>query len=191
MISIHRPGIRFGQEKHREANQLCHESRQISLSIARNTSSILSVAELVNPRSIIGSPFTDQAVEMAGLVFIAELRIPPMISSPQHQQPMIMIDGLLELDHQNNYQVCLRVLQLLTVYWRGLNWILTAMEQKHQGADETDPGETSVDPVTSVSLSDSKMVSWLLKKVECTNNSWTEMRIGNGLGNASEFADLF
>jgi hypothetical protein len=143
---------------------------------------MLSVAELVDLKSIKGSPFTDQAVEMAGLVFIAELHIPPMINSPH--PPMIMIDGLQELDHQSHYQVCLRALQLLTVYWRGLIWILTAMQQKHQGVDETDPGETSVDPVTSVSLSDSKMVSWLLKKVESSNNSWTGMRLGDPRGNA-------
>lgn len=164
MISVHRPGIRFGQENHRDANFLCPESRQISLSIARTTSSMLSLAELVDIKSIIGSPFIDQAVEMAGLVFIAELRIPPVIDSPN--PPVMMNDELRELGHQTNYQVCLRTLQSLTVYWRGLTWILTAMEQKYEGAKETDPGENSVDPYTSVSLNDRKMISWLLKRID-------------------------
>jgi hypothetical protein len=163
MISIHRPGIRFGQQNHRHANFLCSESRHISLSLARTTSSVLSLAELVDIKSIIGSPFIDQPVEVAGLVFIAELQIPPAINLPN--PPMMMNDRLRELGHQTNYQVCLRTLQLLTAYWRGLIWIMTAMEQKYQGAAETDPGETSIDPYTSVLLSDRKMIAWLLKSV--------------------------
>lgn len=164
MISVHRPGIRFGQENHRDGNFLCSESRQISLSLARTTSSMLSLAELVDIKSIIGSPFIDQAVEVAGLVYIAELRIPPSINSPH--PPTMMNERLREIGHQTNYQACLRTLQLLTLYWRGLKWILNTMEQKYMGVEETDPGESSVDPYTSVALSDRKMITWLLKRIE-------------------------
>ncbi len=125
MISLHRPGLRFGQKNLNDDNFLCAESRQISLSTARTTSSILSLAELIDAKVIISSPFVDQAVEIAGLVFIAELKVP----QPLQPQPG-MLNTLEGFGHQSNYQVCLRVLKSLLVYWRGIGWILTTMEQK-------------------------------------------------------------
>ncbi|RDL30467.1 uncharacterized protein BP5553_10345 [Venustampulla echinocandica] len=169
LISLHRPGLRFGQQNHRDTNFLSPSSRQISLSTARTTSSILSLADLVDIKSIFGSPFIDQAVEMAGLVFVAELRIPtPMPSIPDvvglHEA------GLGELSHEAHYVVCLRTLRLLMIYWRGIGWILTALEQKYKGVKDTDPGAANVDPYSEVALSDRKMIKRLLRHVESSNN---------------------
>ena len=162
MIALHRPGLRFGQENQRGDNLLCPESRQISLSTARTTSSCLSLAELVDAKAVLGTPFIDQAVQMAGLVFIAELRIPPTVSTAQPT----MVDTVEKHNCQANYQVCLRTLQSLMVYWRGIGWILTAMEQKFQGVKDTDPGEFNVDSHSSVPLSDRKMIQRLLRAAD-------------------------
>ncbi|CAM1507657.1 Fc.00g072980.m01.CDS01 [Cosmosporella sp. VM-42] len=159
MIALHRPGLRFGQDNQRSGNLLCSDSRQISLSAARTSSSCLVLAELVDNKSILASPFIDQAVQMAGLVFIAELRIPPTVSPAQSNMAEIVEKHIC----QSNYQVCLRTLQSLMTYWRGIGWILTAMEQKFQGIKDTDPGEFNVDPHSSVPLSDRKMILRLLR----------------------------
>lgn len=169
MISIHRPGVRFGQGGLHDESFLCPQSREISVSTARSTSSILSLAELIDIKAVIGSPFIDQAVEVAGLVFIAELRTPPAV--PTADLPALRSEGLWELSHQNNYQVCLQTLELLTVYWRSLKWILTAMIQKYQGVSNTDPGETSLDLASSVALSDRIMIKRLMKRVEGNNGT--------------------
>lgn len=168
MISLHRPGLRFGQGNRRETNFLCPDSRQISLSTARTSSSIVSLAELVDVKSILGSPFIDQAVQMAGLVFVAEMQLCTSLGTLMPS--MDIADGLEELSHQSNYQNCLRTLQMMMVYWRGLVWIVTAMEQKRRGIQNTDPGEDSIDPYDSASLSDRKMIMKLLKRVEQTRS---------------------
>ena len=160
MIALHRPGLRFGQENQSDNNFLCAESRQIALSSARTTSSIINLAELVDPKAIVGSPFIDQAVEIAGLEFIAEMQVPQPVGGHS-----VMLQTLEGLGHQSNYQTCLRVLQTLLVHWRGIAWILTTMEQKYKGVGDTDPGEDSADPNSLVSLRDNKMVQRLLSKV--------------------------
>jgi hypothetical protein len=106
---------------------------------------------------------------MAGLVFVAELHIPtPMPSIPD---VVGLHDARLgELSHEAHYVVCLRTLQLLMIYWRGIGWILTALEQKYKGVKDTDPGAANVDPYSEVALSDRKMIKRLLRHVESSNN---------------------
>lgn len=99
---------------------------------------------------------------MAGLVFIAELRIPPDI-------PWAVEPGLDTVGHDSHYTVCLRTLQLLMIYWRGIGWILTTIQQKYRGIKETDPGVANIDPYSEVALSDRKMISHLLRHVEGGN----------------------
>lgn len=164
MISLHRPGLRFGQTKMLGLSSLCADSRQISLSLARTSSSILSIAELVDVKSILGSPFIDQAIEIASLVFIAELQIPPQLDYMQGEE--IMVNRLREHDHERNYQICSRNIQLLMVYWRGIIWLWTVMDQEHRGIQYTDPGADAIDPYTSVWLSDRKMIKLLLENIK-------------------------
>ncbi|KAF7559012.1 hypothetical protein G7046_g5138 [Stylonectria norvegica] len=178
MIALHRPGLRFGQVNQRGGNLLCPESRHISLSAARTASSCLVLAELVDDKSILASPFIDQAVQMAGLVFISELRIPPTVSATESNMAQIVETHIC----QSNYQVCLRTLQCLMIYWRGIGWILTAMEQRFQGVKDTDPGEFNVDPHSSVPVSDSKMILRLLrgsyKHGQPPDSEWPNSTIG-------------
>lgn len=104
---------------------------------------------------------------MAGLVFVAELRIPAII--PSTTQVEEAQSGLGKLGCETHYLVCLRTLQLLMIYWRGIGWILTAIQQKYKGVKETDPGPDNVDPYSEVALSDRKMIRRLLRHVEGSN----------------------
>lgn len=157
MIAMHRPGLRYGQEAEHENVFLNRESRGIALSSARTISSILSLAEVVDPKCVIASPFIDQAVEVAGLVFIAE--------------SSVTSNTLKRLTNRSNYEVCLRVLQALVLYWKGIGWITTTMEQKSRGLAETDPAEGSVDSHNLLDLKDTKMILKLLERVESAKPS--------------------
>lgn len=152
MILLHRPGLRYGQEAYAKSIFLTPESRSIALSSARTVSSILSLVEVVDLRTLLSSPFIDQAVEVAGLGFIAEL------SSSSH--------SLKKTAHRSNYDICLRTLQRLINYWKGVSWVTTTMEQQAGGLKETDPAEGSVDPHSLIELQDTKMVQKLLEKVQ-------------------------
>lgn len=152
MIAIHRPGLRYGQNAESNNVFLNHESRGIALSSARTISSIISLTEVVDPKSIISSPFHDQAIEMAGLVFVAE--------------SLATSNTLKTLTNRSNYEICLRTLRALIAYWKGVGWVTTTMEQKFKGLPETDPAEGSVDPQSLIHLQDSKMIQKLLEKVE-------------------------
>jgi hypothetical protein len=106
---------------------------------------------------------------MAGLVFVAELRIPAAMPSAREAEGPEEA-GLGKLGYEAHYMVCLRTLQLLMIYWRGIGWILTAIQQKYKGVKETDPGPANIDPYSEVALSDRKMIRRLLRHVEGNNN---------------------
>ena len=152
MIGLHRPGLRYGQQMDAKDVFLTIESRSIALSSARTISSILSLAEVVHLESLLSSPFIDQAVEVAGLAFIAEL------ASTQ--------DPLKRITNRSNYDVCLRTLQTIIFYFKGVGWVTTTMQQKEKGMGETDPAEGSVDPGSLIELQDTKMIQKLLEKAE-------------------------
>jgi hypothetical protein len=152
MIAIHRPGLRYGQSAESNKIFLNNESRGIALSSARTISSILSLTEVVDPMSVVSSPFTDQAIEMAGLVFAAE--------------SLETSNTVKTLTNRSNYEICLRTLQTLVACWKGVGWVTTTMEQKFKGLPETDPAEGSVDPQSLIHLQDSRMIQKLLEKVE-------------------------
>lgn len=152
MIGLHRPDLRYGQGGNVKSVFLTSESQGIALSSARTISSILSLVEVVDMKTLVSSPFIDQAVEMAGLVFIAEL------SSATNP--------LRRITNRSNYEVCLRTLQNLIRYWKGVSWVTTTMEQQARGMNETDPAEGSVDPHSLIELQDTKMILRLLDKAE-------------------------
>lgn len=152
MIGLHHPGLRYGQQIDAKDVFITSESRSIALSSARTISSILSLAEVVSVASLLSSPFIDQAVEVAGLAFIAEL------ASTQ--------DSLKRITNRSNYDVCLRTLQTLVLHFKGVGWVTTTMQQKEKGMGETDPAEGSVDPQSLIELQDTKMIQKLLEKAE-------------------------
>lgn len=114
---------------------------------------------------------------MAGLVFIAEMRIP---ASPS----LISELGESMQSHDTHYGVCFSALQLLMVYWRGIGWILNAIQQKYRGLKETDPGFANIDPRSEVALSDRKMIGRLLRHIE-GGNARHPSGINDGLQDSS------
>lgn len=70
IITIHRPGLMFG--KNTLAHTLGQESLEVSMSSANTITSILTLAQLVDDKTITGSPFLNQAIYIAALAFIAE-----------------------------------------------------------------------------------------------------------------------
>jgi hypothetical protein len=70
IITIHRPGLMFG--KGTLAHTLGSESLEVSMSSANTITSILALAELIDDKTITGSPFLNQAIYIAALAFIAE-----------------------------------------------------------------------------------------------------------------------
>jgi hypothetical protein len=114
--------------------------------------SILSLVEVVDTGTLVSSPFIDEAVEVAGLVFIGE--------STSTSNP------LRRITNRSNYEICLRTLRRLITYWKGVSWVTTTMEQQAEGIRETDPAEGSVDPHSLIELQDTKMIQKLFEKMQ-------------------------
>jgi hypothetical protein len=70
IITLHRPGLMFG--KGALAHTLGKESLKVSMSSANTITTILGSAELIDDKTITGTPFLNQAIYIAGLAFIAE-----------------------------------------------------------------------------------------------------------------------
>ncbi|RDW89681.1 hypothetical protein BP6252_01713 [Coleophoma cylindrospora] len=73
IITLHRPGLMFGHGT--LAHTLGKDSLEVSMSSANTITSILGLAELIDDKTIAGSPFLNQAIYIAGLAFIAELEM--------------------------------------------------------------------------------------------------------------------
>ena len=54
------------------AHTLGEQSLEVSMSSAKTITAILGLAELVDDKTIVGTPFLNQAIYIAGLAFIAE-----------------------------------------------------------------------------------------------------------------------
>lgn len=70
IITLHRPGLMFGKGK--LAHTLGQESLEVSMSSANTITAILGLAEIIDDKTIKGTPFLNQAIYIAGLAFIAE-----------------------------------------------------------------------------------------------------------------------
>ncbi|KAK6385821.1 hypothetical protein LTS17_001393 [Exophiala oligosperma] len=169
VILLHRPGLRYGQEAQAKNICLTAESRGIALSSARTMSSILSLVEVVDAKTLVSSPFIDQAVEVAGLVFISE-------------SSAATLNSLRRITNRSNYEVCLRTLHRLITYWKGVSWVTTTMEQQAEGMKETDPAEGSVDPHSLIELQDTKMIQKLFDKMQYSMSGRTVNKSQKSIG---------
>lgn len=116
IIFLHRPVLRSVHEFNREETLLGPDSVTLSVSAARTISSILSVAAQIGDNSsFLGTPFIDQAVEVAGLVFIAEIG-----------------RGADQLLSEQYYQTCLQTMKKIKQYWTGLVWVTSTMECRYR-----------------------------------------------------------
>ncbi|KAK2595084.1 hypothetical protein QQS21_007215 [Conoideocrella luteorostrata] len=150
-IVLHQPTLLtpFGELK--TEHQLLPDSRELSMSSAKTICDILSFADLIEPISFIGNPFTSQPIYIAACAFLMEssanasegpsreasppatnaIRRPPIqrkISNSKHSR-----HSLLASAANQNYQQCYNSLQQMHTYWGGVKYILTALDQKAKG----------------------------------------------------------
>jgi hypothetical protein len=131
---------------------LLPNSRELSMSSAKTIADILAFAELIDPRSFIGNPFTSQPMYIAACAFLMESAAhtssqptsrdtsPPPNGAKDttkkerkntHEQKQK--HSLLASAANQNYQRCYKALQQLETYWAGTRYILVALDQKAKG----------------------------------------------------------
>jgi hypothetical protein len=136
-----------------QIQQLLPNSRELSMSSAKTIADILAFAELIDPRSFIGNPFTSQPMYIAACAFLMESAAhtsqptsrdvsPPRASSKGAQSKdfksgnrarELQKHTLLASAANQNYQRCYKALQQLETYWAGARYILVALDQKAKG----------------------------------------------------------
>ncbi|KAG6040596.1 hypothetical protein E4U41_007790 [Claviceps citrina] len=150
-IVLHQPTLLtpFGELK--TEHQLLPDSRELSMSSAKTICDILSFADLIDPISFIGNPFTSQPIYIAACAFLMESTAsasegssregspasPPIAGRPPVQRkasnPKHSRHSLLASAANQNYQRCYNSLQQMHAYWGGVKYILTALDQKAKG----------------------------------------------------------
>ena len=124
------------------------------MSSAKTIADILAFAELIDPRSFIGNPFTCQPIYIAGCAFLKEIALhtsqpSSRNHSPRQSPPSDTVKpggnhnqgnqkqkhSLLAAAANQNYQRCHKALQHIESYWAGTRYIRVAMEQKQSGID--------------------------------------------------------
>jgi hypothetical protein len=130
--------------------QLLPNSHELSMSSAKTISDILAFAELIDPKSFIGNPFTSQPMYIAACAFLMESVAKDSV--PPSREPSPRPDArwqsntsapskhsrsakhlLLTSTANQNYQRCYKSLQHLQDYWGGVKYILTALDQRSKG----------------------------------------------------------
>lgn len=148
-IILHQPTLMtpFGDLK--SDVQLLADSRELSMSSAKTICDILSFADLIDPNSFVGNPFTSQPIYIAACAFLMESSrtastAPSREGTPPQKTVHFKSDSnrataksarhsLLASAANQNYQRCYSSLQLLHEYWGGIKYILTALDQKSKG----------------------------------------------------------
>lgn len=133
------------------------------MSSAKTICDILAFADLIDPKSFIGNPFTSQPIYIAACAFLMESSAnasagPSREASPPHSgassarakdRNKVVASAaastaatgsskpsrhsLLASAANQNYQRCYNSLQQLHTYWGGVKYILTALDQKSKG----------------------------------------------------------
>lgn len=151
---LHQPTLMHSFEG--QIQQLLPNSRELSMSSAKTIADILAFAELIDPRSFIGNPFTSQPMYIAACAFLMETAAhtsqptsrdasPPRPTSkgstplpetrigPSNRAKDLQKHSLLASAANQNYQRCYKALQQLEQYWAGARYILVALDQKAKG----------------------------------------------------------
>ncbi|CCC10921.1 unnamed protein product [Sordaria macrospora k-hell] len=165
IIMLHEPALLtpFGKLTN---IQLLSNSRELARSSAKTIADIVAFAELIDPQSYIGNPFTSQPIFIAGCAFLKESAL--SASSPPSREPSPgpsnksnptsrTHSGRLGIPTENrprhslltsaaaaNYARCSQALSRVEQYWAGVGYIINAMEQRSQGIEDCEtfaPGE--------------------------------------------------
>ncbi|TDZ31682.1 Nitrogen assimilation transcription factor nit-4 [Colletotrichum spinosum] len=149
IIILHQPTLLTPFGSLNRDHQLLPNSRELSMSSAKTIADILAFAELIDPKSFIGNPFTSQPMYIAACAFLMESianasnptsreASPPADSKadvhrhkPEHKPTTK--HSLLASAANQNYSRCYKSLQQLHKYWGGVKYILTALDQKSKG----------------------------------------------------------
>jgi hypothetical protein len=153
IMLLHQPTLMHSFEG--QILQLLPNSRELSMSSAKTIADILAFAELIDPRSFIGNPFTSQPMYIAACAFLMESAAHTSsqptsrdASPPQQATKNVQIKdtklndktseqkqkhSLLASAANQNYQRCYKALQQLETYWGGTRYILVALDQKAKG----------------------------------------------------------
>lgn len=150
-IILHQPTLMSPFGDLRSELQLLPDSRELSMSSAKTICDILAFADLIDPKSFIGNPFTSQPIYIAACAFLMESSMNASEGSSREGSPPALhvnhgkdrpgIPGgqrtsrhsLLASAANQNYQRCYISLQHMHVYWGGVKYILTALDQKSKG----------------------------------------------------------
>jgi len=149
IIVLHQPTLVMPFGSFNRA-QLLPNSHELSMSSAKTISDILAFAELIDPKSFIGNPFTSQPMYIAACAFLMESAakesVPPSRepsprpdarymshTSAPAKHPKSAKHLLLTSTANQNYQRCYKSLQHLHDYWSGVKYILTALDQRSKG----------------------------------------------------------
>ena len=151
IMLLHQPTLMHSFEG--QILQLLPNSRELSMSSAKTIADILAFAELIDPRSFIGNPFTSQPMYIAACAFLKESAAhtssnptsrdaspPPQNARPKDKKvntsksnDQSQKHSLLASAANQNYQRCYKALQQLEIYWGGTRYILVALDQKAKG----------------------------------------------------------
>lgn len=140
-IIVHQPTLLTPNESQRSELQLLPDSKELSMSSAKTICDILSFADLIEPKSFIGNPFTNQPIYIAAGAFLMESRSTPSrqqspSSAAKNEGKKSSKHSLLASAANQNYQRCYRSLQQINEYWGGVTYVMTALGQKAQGLRE-------------------------------------------------------
>jgi hypothetical protein len=143
-IILHQPTLMSPFGDLRSDQQLLSDSRELSMSSAKTICDILAFADLIDPESITGNPFTSQPIYIAACAFLMESSAtasaapsreasPPAGERTKPSSSKHSKHSLLASAANQNYQRCYTSLQHLHIYWGGVKYILTALDQKAKG----------------------------------------------------------
>ena len=149
-ITLHQPTLMFPFGNLKDGVNLLSDSRELSMSSAKTICDILAFADLIDPKSFIGNPFTSQPMYIAACAFLMESSAnasssgsregTPPDSATQVREQIKAASGVKYSRHSllasaanQNYQQCYNSLQQLHNYWGGVKYILTALDQKAKG----------------------------------------------------------
>lgn len=149
IIVLHEPTLTTGSPKR---TRLLPNSRELCMSSAKTIADILAFAELIDPKSFIGNPFTSQPMYIAACAFLVESSstvtgqpLPPEMSPPDTKagkaegkpasgnDVKVAKHSLLASAANQNYQRCYKSLEQLHQYWGGVKYILVALDNKSVG----------------------------------------------------------
>jgi hypothetical protein len=145
-IILHQPTLMTPFADMRSDFQLLPDSRELSMSSAKTICDILSFADLIDPKSFVGNPFTSQPMYIAACAFLMESsasasrEASPPKSQSHHTATSTPASSGKKSRHSmitsaasTNYNRCYSSLQVLHKYWGGVKYILTALDQKAKG----------------------------------------------------------